>query len=223
MTYILHIESSTKNCSVSISKNGEHIILVEENFEQYAHSEKLLLFVEKAINQANISKQDLSAIAVSKGPGSYTGLRIGVSLAKGLCYALNIHLISVASTQVLAQTFVNQNNLEENSIVCSTIDARRMEVYTNSYSAKGRPLGSVEAKVVESDFMLEYENQKVYFIGDSVQKIADVVAHKNFEAIKLFPSAIGLEQLAFEKFSNKEFEDVAYFEPYYLKEFMTGK
>lgn len=223
MGYILNIESSTKNCSVSISKEGKNIALIEENFDQYAHSEKLLVFVDEALKQANISRSDLSAVAISKGPGSYTGLRIGVSLSKGLCYALDIPLISVPSTEVLAYTFLNDKELNETDVICSTIDARRMEVYTNTHDSSGKALSNIEAKIVVADFMSEYSAQKVYFIGDSVQKIADVVDHSNFEAIELFPSALGLEKVSYQKYKMNDFEDVAYFEPYYLKEFLAGK
>ena len=222
MSYILHIESATKNCSISIAKNGKNIALVEQVFEKYAHSEKLLLYIEKAISNAQIQKSDLSAVAVSKGPGSYTGLRIGVSLAKGLCFALDIPLISVPSTEVLAHTFLNDKELNEIDVICSTIDARRMEVYTNTHDSSGKALSNIEAKIIETDFMSEYSAQKVYFIGDSVQKIADTVSHTNFEAIELFPSAVGLEKISHQKFEKNDFEDVAYFEPYYLKEFIAG-
>lgn len=222
MSYILHIESATKNCSISIAKNGKNIALVEQVFEKYAHSEKLLLYIEKAISNAQIQKSDLSAVAVSKGPGSYTGLRIGVSLAKGLCFALDIPLISAPTTQVLAQTFLENNDLEENDIICSTIDARRMEVYRCFYNQEIDALGEIEAEVVGPSFVKKYESNKVYFIGDSVKKIADTVSHTNFEAIELFPSAVGLEKISHQKFEKNDFEDVAYFEPYYLKEFIAG-
>lgn len=222
MTYILHIESSTKNCSVSISENGKNVALIEERYDQYMHSEKLLVFIDEVIKKTNISRNELSSVAVSKGPGSYTGLRIGVSLAKGLCYALDIPLISVPSTQVLAHTLLLRQDISESDIICSTIDARRMEVYNCFYDNSIQPISNIISTNVDENFASEYADFKVYFIGDSVQKIADTITHQNFDSIEMYPSAQGLEKVAFEKFQKKEFEDVAYFEPYYLKEFMAG-
>lgn len=222
MTYILNIDSSTKNCSVSISLNGKTISVVEEVFENYAHSEKLLPFIDEVISKTNISKVDLNAIAISKGPGSYTGLRIGVSLAKGLAYALQIPIITLDTTEVLAHSFLKENIIENNSIICSMIDARRMEVFRCFYDKNANPISAIEAKIVDENFTKEFLEKKIYFIGDTASKIKDVIDHKSFEIFDLYPSSTGLSEAAYKKYLANNFEDLAYFEPYYLKEFMMG-
>ena len=222
MSYILHIESATKNCSVSLSQNGKHVTVIEEVTEQYSHSENLMPFIDKLLSKAQIDRKELAAVAVSKGPGSYTGLRIGVSLAKGLCSALSIPLISVETPKVLAQTLLLGQNLGEDAVICSALDARRMEVYHAFYDAQLNPLGDISAKIVEADFLASFQDKKVYVIGDATEKMQAVINHSNIEFIQLFPSAKGLEKLSFEKFQNQNFENVAYFEPFYLKEFMVG-
>lgn len=221
MTYILNIETSTKNCSVSICKNDTIVSIVEHVSENFEHSEKLSLFIDEAISKANIAYKDLSAVCVAKGPGSYTGLRIGVSTAKGLCYALNIPLLSVPTTEVLVRTYLNTNNIADNDVVCAMIDARRMEVFCAFYNKLTHALSPIKSVVVDEHFAQEYTSEKVHFIGDIAHKIKDVITVSDYEIVDLYPSASAMGEIAFIKFKENAFEDVAYFEPFYLKEFYT--
>jgi tRNA threonylcarbamoyladenosine biosynthesis protein TsaB len=208
LSYILNIETATKNCSVALSKDG-HIILCKEIAEEgYSHAERLHVFIEAIIQEAGISFQNLNAIAVSQGPGSYTGLRIGVSAAKGLCYALNIPLIAIDTLQVLA----SQAKVSDGLIV-PMLDARRMEVYSAIFNSKLEKQRDVQAEIItENSF--ETITETVYFLGDLVKS--------NFIFLEeaIYPSAKEMGILSFAKFQNNDFEDVAYFEPYYLKDFM---
>ncbi len=218
--YILNIETATKNCSVSISKEGKTIALKELNSGEYSHAEKLHEFIKQVVDEAGIELVELKALAVSKGPGSYTGLRIGVSAAKGLCFALDIPLIAVNTLQVLALSI----SISE-GVVIPLLDARRMEVYSSVFNSKNESLRNVEAEIITEDSFKEYlNNQKVYFVGDGVDKCKGIIIHENaiFIDDKL-PSANEMSILSFEKLKNKNFEDVAYFEPYYLKEFIAIK
>ena len=216
MNYILNIETATKNCSVALAKEGQTIICKEIAEEGYSHAERLHVFIEEIIQEAGITFQDLKAIAVSQGPGSYTGLRIGVSAAKGLCFALNIPLIAVDTLQVLA----SQATISEGLII-PMLDARRMEVYSAIFNAKFEKQREIQAEVItENSF--ETIAEKVYFVGDCADKCQSVLVKSNFvflEEVK-YPSAKEMSALSFSKFQNSEFEDVAYFEPYYLKDFM---
>jgi len=220
LTYILNIETATKNCSVSLAKNGKTIVLKELNSGEYSHAEKLHEFIKQVVDEAGIELEELKAVAVSKGPGSYTGLRIGVSAAKGLCFALDIPLISVNTLQVLALSI----SISE-GVVIPLLDARRMEVYSAVFNSENESLREVKAEIISEDSFKEYLNkQKVYFVGDGVEKCKGIITHKNaiFIDDKL-PSANEMSILSFEKLKNKNFEDVAYFEPYYLKEFVAIK
>jgi tRNA threonylcarbamoyladenosine biosynthesis protein TsaB len=219
MTYILHIESATKNCSISISKDDTLLVCVEETPDTYGHSEKLSVFIDKAIQQTGISYKDLSAVCVSKGPGSYTGLRIGVSTAKGLCYGLDIPLISIPTTEVLAKNYAKK--LSENDIICAMIDARRMEVYCAFYNHLLQPISDIKAVVVDAHFAQEHADKHIHFIGDVAQKIEGVITLKNYSIENVYPSSKAMIEGVLEKYHAKQFEDVAYFEPFYLKEFYT--
>ncbi|KDN56850.1 tRNA (adenosine(37)-N6)-threonylcarbamoyltransferase complex dimerization subunit type 1 TsaB [Flavobacterium seoulense] len=216
MNYILNIETATKRCSVSIAKDGETIICNEIAEEGYSHAERLHVFIEESIAATGISFKDLAAIAVSQGPGSYTGLRIGVSAAKGLCYALGIPLIAVDTLQALAaQAKVNDG------LIIPMLDARRMEVYSAVFSANLEQKRSILAEVITEDSFQEFE-EKLYFVGDCAEKCQAVLTKPNFvflEDIK-FPSANEMSAFSYEKFLKEDFVDVAYFEPYYLKDFM---
>ena len=216
MSYILNIETATKNCSVALAKNGETILCKEIAEEGYSHAERLHVFIDVVCKESEISVQDLAAIAVSQGPGSYTGLRIGVSSAKGLCYALNIPLIAVDTLHVLA----SQVKIAEGLIV-PMLDARRMEVYSAIFNSKLEKQREVKAEVIaENSF--ETINETIYFVGDCADKCQSVLTKSNFiflEEVK-YPSAKEMSSLSFYKFQNSDFEDVAYFEPYYLKDFM---
>jgi len=219
MATILCIETSTTNCSVAISINGKTVAIKEENNKQYSHAEKLHLFIEDVLNNANIQKLQLDAIAVSKGPGSYTGLRIGVSSAKGLCFALDIPLISIPTLEALAYQ-VSEND----GIIIPMLDARRMEVYSSVFNPEKEEVRETQAQVLDESSFRDYLNKnKVYFIGDGVEKFKNICKNKNAVFIEdKFPSANEMGCLAELKHKKSDIENVAYFEPYYLKDFVTG-
>ncbi|MFV5694645.1 tRNA (adenosine(37)-N6)-threonylcarbamoyltransferase complex dimerization subunit type 1 TsaB [Flavobacterium sp. LB3P122] len=216
MDYILNIETATKNCSVALAKEGKTILCKEIAEEGYSHAERLHVFIEEIIQEAGIEFKDLVAVAVSQGPGSYTGLRIGVSAAKGLCFALGIPLIAVDTLKALASQVIVSDGL-----IIPMIDARRMEVYsaifTPDFENKRETLAEI---ITENSF--EDLTQILYFVGDCAEKCKSVLNRDNFvflEDIK-YPSAKEMSLLSFEKFKIKDTVDVAYFEPYYLKDFM---
>ena len=227
MPTILHIESSTLTCSDAVSVNGETIGLKESHDQSYGHSEKLVVYVDEVIKEAGLTPQDLDAVCVSKGPGSYTGLRIGVSAAKGLCYGLGIPLLSVGSLESMTHwAMLNfKEELADVSLLCPMIDARRMEVYTQLFDTSLNVIQPVSAEIIdEHSFSSELENGKVVFFGDGAAKCKEIINHPNAVFLDEFnPSACGMIAIAEAKFSAKQFEDVAYFEPYYLKDFVAGK
>lgn len=215
--YILNIETSTKNCSVSIAQNGKTIALKEVAEESFLHSEKLHVFIDNLLKENQITYKDLNAVALSGGPGSYTGLRIGTSTAKGLCFALDIPLIAVDTLLVLAK------QVNEDSLIIPMIDARRMEVYTAIFDATHNPATPVQALVIDENSFAEI-SEKAVLIGDGAAKCKEVLNRENFiflDEIR-YPSAREMSEISFDKFQKKEFEDIAYFEPFYLKEFYTG-
>mgnify|MGYP006192053545 FL=1 len=216
MNYILNIETATKNCSVALAQEGKIILCKEIAEEGYSHAERLHVFIEEIIQEAGITFQDLNAIAVSQGPGSYTGLRIGVSAAKGLCFALNIPLIAVDTLQVLA----SQAKVKEGFIV-PMLDARRMEVYSAIFNSKLEKQREVQAEVI-TEASFETISEPVYFVGDCTEKCQSVLVKPNFVFLKeiKYPSAKEMCVISFAKFQQSDFVDVAYFEPYYLKDFM---
>nr|WP_315244478.1 tRNA (adenosine(37)-N6)-threonylcarbamoyltransferase complex dimerization subunit type 1 TsaB [uncultured Flavobacterium sp.] len=216
MSFILNIETATKNCSVSIAKNGETIICKEIAEEGYSHAEKLHVFIEEIIIETGISVHDLAAVAVSQGPGSYTGLRIGVSAAKGLCFALNIPLIAVDTLQTLA----SQAKVTEGKII-SMLDARRMEVYSAIYNADLEIERPILAEVIDENSFKDF-TETIYFVGDCAEKCKLVLTNENFiflEDVK-YPSAAAMSKISYDKYQKSDTVDVAYFEPYYLKDFM---
>ncbi len=216
---ILNIETATKNCSVSISKEGKTIALKELNDGNYSHAEKLHKLIEQVALEAKIDLSDLKAIAVSKGPGSYTGLRIGVSAVKGLCFALDLPMISVNTLQSLALSVSIDKGYK-----IPLLDARRMEVYSQVFNDKNEKIRDVHAEIIDSDSFSEFLNaDKVYFFGDGAEKCKEIITHKNAVFIdNKFPSAKEMSVISYEKYRNNCFEDVAYFEPFYLKEFIGG-
>ena len=217
--YILNIETATKNCSVSIAKNGVTIALREIAEEGYSHAEKLHVFINELVEESKISLQNLNAIAVSQGPGSYTGLRIGVSSAKGLCYALNIPLIAVDTLQSLAAQLAITEGL-----IVPMIDARRMEVFSAIYDHNLVNLKPVAAEIIAEE-SYENEQQEIHFIGDGATKCKDFLHQSNFifhDEI-IFPSAAQMSFLSFEKYKKSDTVDVAYFEPLYVKDFMITR
>jgi tRNA threonylcarbamoyladenosine biosynthesis protein TsaB len=216
LSFILNIETATKNCSVSVAKDGQTIVCSELAEEGYSHAEKLHVFIEEVIAKAGISVQELNAIAVSQGPGSYTGLRIGVSAAKGLCYALNIPLIGVDTLQTLA----SQAGVIDGKIV-PMLDARRMEVYSEVFNADLTVERAIKAEIIDENSFHEYTD-KLYFVGDCAEKCKAVLTKENFvflEEVK-YPSAQAMSKISFDKYQKSDTVDVAYFEPYYLKDFM---
>jgi tRNA threonylcarbamoyladenosine biosynthesis protein TsaB len=216
VSYILNIETATKNCSVALAKEGKTILCREIAEEGYSHAERLHVFIEEIMSEAGIQMKDLAAVAVSQGPGSYTGLRIGVSAAKGLCYALNIPLIAVDTLQVLA----SKVSVSEGLII-TMIDARRMEVYSAVFSSTLEKKREILAEIIDEN---SFENftENLYFVGDCNEKCKTVLTKENFvflDEIK-YPSANEMSALSFDKYKKSDSVDVAYFEPYYLKDFL---
>lgn len=204
------------NCSVALAEDGKTILCKEMAEEGYSHAERLHVFIEEIIKESVIGFQDISAIAVSQGPGSYTGLRIGVSAAKGLCYALGIPLIAVDTLQILASQAKVSTGL-----IIPMIDARRMEVYSAIFNSNFVKQRIVEAEIITENSFEDLQ-QTLYFVGDCAQKCKPVLTKENFiflEKIK-YPSAKEMSFLSFEKYKNNDTVDIAYFEPYYLKDFM---
>ncbi len=218
LTRILHIETSTKNCSVSISENGSLVCTKELNTGGYSHAEKLHPFIQDCLHSENLSIKDIDAIAVGKGPGSYTGLRIGVSAAKGLCFSNDIPLIAINSLEILAKSC----DIHEGVIV-PMIDARRMEVYSAIFDERHSWIRQTEAEIIDENSFSEMLNEhKVFFLGDGAEKCKEVIQHSNATFIEnAFPSAKNMVATAYQKYIDKDFEDVAYFEPYYLKDFVV--
>ncbi|KGO94094.1 tRNA (adenosine(37)-N6)-threonylcarbamoyltransferase complex dimerization subunit type 1 TsaB [Flavobacterium subsaxonicum] len=219
MTYILNIETATKNCSVALAKDGAVVALKEFAGEGYAHAEKLHVFIEDVLTQGNITFKDLSAIAVSMGPGSYTGLRIGVSAAKGLCYALNIPLIAIDTLELLALKI----KVNEGAII-PMIDARRMEAYTAIFDKDYNKVRETKAEIISENFFDAIAGI-IHLIGDGAAKYAQVLPAGKFVYHEdvLYPSANEMAQPSFNKYKISDTVDVAYFEPFYLKDFIAGK
>lgn len=220
MSYILNIETATTNCSVSLSKEGETFILKEDYGNGYSHAERLHVYIEDVLEQANLGLKDIDAIAISKGPGSYTGLRIGVSTAKGLCFAADKPLISISTLEALSHQVK-----AEDGIIVPMLDARRMEVYSAVFDANHKQIRDVQAEVLDETSFADYlATGKVYFIGNGVEKTKTLINHPNAVFIEgKLPSANEMSAMAFDKYKKDDIEDVAYFEPYYLKDFIAIK
>ncbi len=217
---ILSIETATTNCSVALSKDGETVVLKEDYDKNYSHAERLHLYIDDVLKQAKVVQEDIAAIAVSKGPGSYTGLRIGVSAAKGLCYALEVPLISVSTLEAMAHQVVC-----DDGVIVSMLDARRMEVYSAIFDANYNQIRATEAQILDEHAFEDYlKKGTVYFIGNGVEKAKTLITHPNAVFIEdKLPSANEMSHLAFNKYKIDDIEDVAYFEPYYLKDFVAIK
>ncbi|MEY4603614.1 MAG: tRNA ((37)-N6)-threonylcarbamoyltransferase complex dimerization subunit type 1 TsaB [Bacteroidota bacterium] len=217
--WILHLETSTKVCSVALSENGILKELTEVANEEFSHAENLTLFVEDVLKKAGIALNTLSAVSVSSGPGSYTGLRIGVSTAKGFCYALNIPLIAVDSlfslASIAAEKYTGLN-------LCPVIDARRMEVYNGIYSDQLMLLKEISADIIDETSYASFEPMVCF--GDGHMKLKDVwLGRSVFFDDQIYSSARGQVKEAYKRFMNGQVEDVAYFEPFYLKDFIGTK
>lgn len=221
-TSILLIETGTAVCSVALACNGR-IVSLEENSDGRAHAQLVAVFIEKILRAQRIAPRDLSAVAVSEGPGSYTGLRVGVATAKGLCYAASKPLIAVNSLRALAQLAVDRGLLPSpDCLIAPLIDARRMEVYTALFDANATPLAATTAEIIAGDSFADVlARRPVLFIGDGAAKCRSVLQHPNACFADVAASAAGMLRPALEAFERQRFEDVAYFEPFYLKSFVA--
>ncbi|MDN3205482.1 tRNA (adenosine(37)-N6)-threonylcarbamoyltransferase complex dimerization subunit type 1 TsaB [Algoriphagus sediminis] len=221
MALILSIETSTTVCSVALHREGE-LLQLNETDEKNAHSLKLMPFVEQCLKGENLSVQDLEAISVSSGPGSYTGLRIGVSTAKGLAYALDLPIIGVSAMESLAKQVFN-NGVETGHII-PVLDARRMEVYFQVFDSSLSEIGETGSLVLEQSSFSNLLNEgPVYFVGDGIAKTKELIDSQNTVFVDGSISAREMGEIAWKKLQRQEFEDTAYFVPNYLKEFKVLK
>jgi tRNA threonylcarbamoyladenosine biosynthesis protein TsaB len=225
MSCIVHIETTTKVCSVALSQDGE-CLMSEENFEGPSHGVVLGPYVEEAVSFADSHAIPIDAVAVSSGPGSYTGLRIGASTAKGLCYGRNLKLIAVPTLELLCvPLLLHHEELPENVLFCPMLDARRMEVYTAVYDRSLKPLKEISAKVIDETSFQEFlEKGKVVFFGNGAEKCKDVIRHENAIFVDdIDPLAKYMFPLAEKALAENRTVDVSYFEPFYLKDFVATK
>lgn len=221
MAIILNLETATTNCSVSIARDGNVIAIKEHDTPNYSHSEQLHVFIQEVLEEASLTLSDIDAVAVSKGPGSYTGLRIGVSSAKGLCYALDVPLISIATLTSLA----NQEIGTAYDFIIPLLDARRMEVYAAVFDSDLNEIKDTKAEIIDDNSFAEFAQKgKVLLIGSGAQKCKEVLHYPNIDFdTEAVPSASELANLSFQKYQKQDFEDLAYFEPFYLKDFFLQK
>jgi len=219
MACILHIETSTELCSVAVSENAQ-VIFQQENRN---HAEHLASMVDEALSFTDSHAIPFDAVAVSCGPGSYTGLRIGVSMAKGVCYGRDLKLVSVPTLELMCVPLLLGEKIEEGALLCPMLDARRMEVYAALYDRALMPVREVSADVVDQDTYREWlDRQPVYFFGNGAKKCMDVISHPNARYIDgVEPLAKWMMPLAERRFLQEQFEDVAYFVPFYLKDFVA--
>ena len=220
MNYILHIDTTTKKCSVALAQDGELMIQKELLSEEFSHSEQLHPFIEEVLKESGLKSSSLSAIAISKGPGSYTGLRIGVAAAKGLCFALDLPLIALNTLEIMVQPY----EVSPYSFIIPMLDAKRMEVYTAIFDETKKWIQETMAEVLtENTFTSIVNEQSCLIIGDGAIKFKTL--HPKINASYTneihYPVAKDMITLAWKKFNAKEFEDLAYFEPFYLKDFQT--
>ena len=226
---ILCLETSTAVCSVALVENG-NVVALRESLDGQNHAEKITLFIDEVMKEAGVAYKDLDAVATSMGPGSYTGLRIGVSTAKGLCYAMEKPLIAIDTLAAMAYGFednktTRQQDNKLGSILCPMIDARRMEVYTAFFNEKLERTSETEALVIDENSFMELEQDNhLYLFGDGADKLAALFENdENITVVEKFHcSAAYMAKLADEAFTNKQFVDTAYFEPFYLKNFVPG-
>ena len=230
---ILCIETSTAVCSVALVDNG-NVISLRESLDGQNHAEKITIFVDEVMKEAGVAYKDLDAVATSMGPGSYTGLRIGVSTAKGFCYALDKPLIAVDTLAAMTYGFISQQSTvngqqtissQLSAILCPMIDARRMEVYSAFFNEKLERISETKALIIDEDSFMELkQNHHLYLFGDGADKLATLFEDDDNVTVveKFHCSASYMAALAEESFKNKDFVDVAYFEPFYLKDFVPG-
>ncbi len=224
MSCILHIETSTQVCSVALSEDGQ-CIFSKTDFEGPSHAVTLGIYVDEALSFADSHAIPLDAVAVSCGPGSYTGLRIGVSMAKGICYGRNLPLIGIPTPEVMCVPLLLDEELSEDALLCPMIDARRMEVYAALYDRALHPVREIEAVIIDESSYEDYLNRgPVYFFGNGAAKCKEKILHPNARFVEdIHPLAKWMFPLAEKAFARGDFKDVAYFEPFYLKEFVASK
>lgn len=222
MSCILHIETSTDVCSVAVSRDGV-CVFEREDKSGPNHAVQLGVFVDEALSFVDMRLMTLDAVAVSKGPGSYTGLRIGTSMAKGVCYGRDVKLIAVPTLELLCVPILLREGITDDALLCPMIDARRMEVYAALYDRALKPVREVGADVVDADTYAEYlDRGPVYFFGNGAAKCKTTITHPNAHFIEgIEPLARWMFPLAERRFFESRFEDVAYFVPYYLKDFVA--
>ena len=222
MSTILHIETSTDICSVAVSENSQ-VIFQQEDRSGQNHAERLGTMVDEALSFTDNHAIPFDGVAVSCGPGSYTGLRIGVSMAKGICYGRELKLIAVPTLELLCVPVLVREIPEEDALLCPMLDARRMEVYAGIYDRGLKPVREIGADVVDENTYREYlDKRPVYFFGNGAKKCMETINHPNAHLIDgIVPLAKWMQPLAERKFLNEQFEDVAYFVPYYLKDFVA--
>lgn len=229
MASILNIETATPLCSVAVAIDGK-VIAQRESFEEKSHASHLAVFIKELLNENSLKIADLDAIAVGMGPGSYTGLRIGVSVAKGLCFGSKLPLIAVSTLEIIynqaitsPDTVIQEALKSRDTLICPMIDARRMEVYTCLYYISGEIAEVVTAKIiVAGSFSQHLHRQKVIFLGSGMEKCREVLAHANAVfASGVYPHASSLALLSEQAFREQHFEETAYFEPFYLKDFIA--
>ncbi|KAF2519991.1 tRNA (adenosine(37)-N6)-threonylcarbamoyltransferase complex dimerization subunit type 1 TsaB [Flavobacterium salilacus subsp. salilacus] len=219
MGFILNIETATKNCSVSLAQAGNVVAIKEFAGEGYSHAEKLHVFIEEVLKEAGTTFSALDAVAVSMGPGSYTGLRIGVSAAKGLCYALHIPLLAIDTLEILARRV----KITEGFVI-PMIDARRMEVYSAVFDANYNKVRDTKAEIITGDSFSEYTGI-CHLAGDGIEKCRELLPEGNFvyHSDVTFPSSAEMAVLSYDKHQKSDTVDVAYFEPFYLKNFVMNR
>lgn len=221
MSVILHIETATKNCSVALSKSGKRLALIEHYLENFSHSERLHGFIQEVLEEAELKMSALDAVAVSKGPGSFTGLRIGVAAAKGICFALDLPLIGINSLHILSEKYKGSKQ----AILFPMFDARRMEVYVMVLNQKKEILKPTFAEVITPESFNEFSSDIPWiFMGEGAEKCKQVfnAPHVEYRSDLKHPSASNMINLAWQAFQSQDFDDVAYFEPFYLKDFYTN-
>jgi tRNA threonylcarbamoyladenosine biosynthesis protein TsaB len=223
MALILCIETSTTNCSVALSNDGNLLGIREVN-NGYTHAENITVYIDAVLSGAKRKYEEIDAVAVSKGPGSYTGLRIGVSAAKGICFGLNKPLISVDTLFAMASKS-HEENKGKDLMYCPMIDARRMEVYCALFDRDLKQILPVNAVIIDTDsFSEQLEKSEILFFGDGAMKTKEKITHENAIFIPdVYPTASAICTIAEKKFTEKKFEDLASFEPFYLKDFIAGK
>lgn len=224
MSCILHIESATEGCSVAVSEEGE-LLFFKEDHTEHNNAVTLGVFVDEALSLIDSRGLEMTAVAVSEGPGSYTGLRIGVSMAKGICYSRNARLIAVPTLSLLCVPLLLGDEIPENALLCPMIDARRMEVYSTIYDRALNEVRGTRADIVDADSYREYlDRGPVCFFGNGAAKCRECIQHPNAIFVDgIRPLAKWMFPLAEKSLLQEKFEDVAYFEPFYLKDFIALK